>query len=195
MITDCGCFGELFPMTMNESLLKNIGIISLGIYSFWKIRHTRIEYNKHYNMFLVFIFTISISIPWFSSLDAGIINPTGYGEGVNLKEKDDFMILGDDFEDVTDSLLNESEKVYMLVLKDELTFKDSYRIKQIIKSCKQEKYVCFAVSNKNIGLPIGLNLYYTDETLLKSLVRSPHNGIVIMNNGVVDDVWVFENEY
>lgn len=195
MITDCGCFGELFPMTMNESLLKNIGIISLGIYSFWKIRHTRIEYNKHYNMFLVFIFTISISVPWFSSLDAGIINPTGYGEGVNLKEKDDFMILGDDFEDVTDSLLNESEKVYMLVLKDELTFKDSYRIKQIIKSCKQEKYVCFAVSNKNIGLPIGLNLYYTDETLLKSLVRSPHNGIVIMNNGVVDDVWVFENEY
>jgi hypothetical protein len=83
----------------------------------------------------------------------------------------------------------------MLVLKDKLTFKDSYRIKQIIKSCKQGKNVCFAVSNKNIGLPMDLNLYYTDETLLKSLVRSPHNGIVIMNNGVVDDVWVFENEY
>lgn len=195
MITDCGCFGDFFPMDMNVSLLKNIGIISLGVYLFWNIRHKQIVFNGDCNVHLFLFFTISWFLPWHFSLGTGLVNLTGYGEGTDLREKSDFVILGNDFEDVTDSLLNESEKIYMFVLKDKLTLKEEFEIGKILNSCKREKATCFAISNKNIELPKGLNLYYTDETLLKSLVRNPHNGATMVDNGIIDEVWVFEDGY
>lgn len=187
-ITDCGCFGEILPMGMATSLVKNIVILLLGCYLLWSIRKGDMFFHKDLTLVVLACLTASLLLPLCTADNLSLYNPTGYGKGTILTEKEDFTLLNDDFEEVTDSLLLKTEKVYVFVLKEQPEPLGNYNMKEIFQKCKKENANCFALTSEEYELPDGVTQYFTDAVTLKSLVRSKENGILTLKNGVIDDV-------
>lgn len=187
-ITDCGCFGEILPMGMATSLVKNIVILLLDCYLLWSIRKRELFFHKDLTLVVLACLTASLLLPLYTADNLSLYNPTGYGTGVNLADKKDFTLLNDDFEEVTDSLLGKTEKVYVFVLKEQPGPLENYNMKEILQNCKKENASCFALTSEEYELPDGVTQYFTDAVTLKSLVRSKENGILTLKNGVIDDV-------
>lgn len=187
-ITDCGCFGEILPMGMATSLVKNIVILLLGCYLLWSIRKGDMFFHKDLTLVVLACLTASLLLPLYTADNLSLYNPTGYGTGVNMADKKDFTLLNDDFEEVTDSLLLKTEKVYVFVLKEQPGALEKYNMKEILQKCKKENASCFALTSEEYELPDGVTQYFTDAVTLKSLVRSKENGILTLKNGVITNV-------
>ncbi|MBQ8695834.1 MAG: hypothetical protein IJ513_09375, partial [Bacteroidaceae bacterium] len=115
-ITDCGCFGEILPMGMSASLLKNIVILMLATYLLWSARNVQIKFNEKYVAGIIGCLFASLLLPIYTANNLSLYNPTGYGEGTDLRGNEDFVVLDDNFDNVTDSLLSTSDEVYIFVL-------------------------------------------------------------------------------
>lgn len=187
-ITDCGCFGEILPMGMAASLFKNVVILLLGCYLLWSVRKGDMFFHKDLTLVVLACLTASLLLPLYTADNLSLYNPTGYGTGVNLADKKDFTLLNDDFEEVTDSLLLKTEKVYVFVLKEQPEPLGNYNMKEISQKCKKENANCFALTSEEYELPDGVTQYFTDAVTLKSLVRSKENGILTLKNGVITNV-------
>ncbi len=187
-ITDCGCFGEMLPMGMLASLVKNVVILLLGCYLLWSIRKGDMFFHKDLTLVVLACLTASLLLPLYTADNLSLYNPTGYGTGVNLADKKDFTLLNDDFEEVTNSLLGKTEKVYVFVLKEQPGALEKYNMKEILQKCKKENASCFALTSEEYELPDGVTQYFTDAVTLKSLVRSKENGILTLKNGVITNV-------
>lgn len=192
-IADCGCFGDLFPLTMEESLLKNVCILALASYLLWSIRNRCTSHICDAKVHIITLFLLTFFFTLLGSQGTGLFNPTGYNTGVNLREKNDFMVLNDDYEEITDSLLCKSEKLYIIVLKKELSYPEQSAVRTIYDHCKKDNASCFALSDTHKKLPRGVECYYADAILLKSLVRSPENGYLLLRNGEITEVELLTN--
>lgn len=192
-ITDCGCFGEMLPMGMLASLVKNVVILLLGCYLLWSVRKGDMFFHKDLTLVVLACLTASLLLPLYTADNLSLYNPTGYGKGTILTEKEDFTLLNDDFEEVTDSLLLKTEKVYVFVLKEQLGALENYNMKEIFQKCKKENASCFALTSEEYELPDDVTQYFTDAVMLKSLVRNKKNGILTLKNGVITNVMKLED--
>lgn len=193
-ITDCGCFGEMLPMGISASLLKNIVILMLATYLLWSARNVQIKFNKKYVAGIFGCLFASLLLPIYTANNLSLYNPTGYGEGTDLRGNEDFVVLDDNFENVTDSLLSTSDEVYIFVLKQQPTQSEEFKMKDILKKCNGNSINCFSLAHNVYKLPNGINQYYADILMLKSLVRSKENGVIVLKNGIVKNVKIL-NEY
>lgn len=188
-VADCGCFGELIPMSMPVSLLKNIVLLALTFYVISTL------YSFECVSWKDFIFGSTVLIVAFSILICLATdnmfqrNPTGYRKGTNLREKKEFVLLDQDLEDVKGKVLNSTGKTYIFVLKHQPDYANKREIQKIIDECKGSQDNCFALSEKDMNLSTDLPCYHVDGVLLKSLVRSHKNGVVLLDKGVVKKVW------
>ena len=192
-ITDCGCFGEILPMGMSASLLKNIVILMLATYLLYSTRNVQIKFNKKYIASIVECLFASLLLPIYTANNLSLYNPTGYGKGMDLRGNDDFVVLDDNFENVTDTLLNSSEKVYIFVLKQQPIQSDEFKMKDIWEKCNSRNAICFSLAHNEYKLPNGINQYYADVLMLKSLVRSKENGVIVLKNGIVKNVHILKD--
>lgn len=193
-ITDCGCFGEILPMGMSASLLKNIVILMLATYLLWSARNVQIKFNKKYVAGIFGCLFASLLLPIYTANNLSLYNPTGYGEGTDLRGNEDFVVLDDNFENVTDSLLSTSDEVYIFVLKQQPTQSDEFKMKDIWEKCNSRNAICLSLVHNEYKLPNGINQYYADVLMLKSLVRNKENGVIVLKNGIVKNVKIL-NEY
>ena len=192
-ITDCGCFGEILPMGMSASLLKNIVILMLATYLLWSARNVQIKFNEKYVAGIIGCLFASLLLPIYTANNLSLYNPTGYGKGMDLRGNDDFVVLDDNFENVTDTLLNSSEKVYIFVLKQQPTQSEEFKMKDIWEKCNSRNAICFSLAHNEYKLPNGINQYYADVLMLKSLVRSKENGVIVLKNGIVKNVHILKD--
>lgn len=187
-IIDCGCFGELIPMNLTASLLKNCIILFLSSYLLWTQRKKEIILCKDLNLLLLAWLCCSILLPLNTAYHLSLYNPTGYGKGTNLREKNDFVLLDQNLEDVKDKILNSAEKTYIFVLKHQPNYAERQNMQKIIDKCKENEANYFALATINIELSQSIPLYCVDAMLLNSLVRSHDNGMLIVEDGVIKDV-------
>ena len=193
-ITDCGCFGEILPMGISASLLKNIVILMLATYLLWSARNVQIKFNEKYVAGIIGCLFASLLLPIYTANNLSLYNPTGYGEGTDLRGNEDFVVLDDNFDNVTDSLLSTSDEVYIFVLKQQPTQSEEFKMKDILEKCNSRNAICFSLAHNEYKLPNGINQYYADILMLKSLVRSKENGVIVLKNGIVKNVKIL-NEY
>ena len=188
-IIDCGCFGELFPMSLTASLLKNCLFLLLSGYLLWAHRKKEIKLSKDLNLLLLAWLCWSILLPLYTAYHLSLYNPTGHGEGTNLREKTDSVLLDQNFEDVKEKVLNSAGQTYIFVLKHQPDYANRRKIQEIMEKCKESKDSYFVLSEKDMNLSTDLPCYHVDEVLLKSLVRSHKNGVVLLDKRVVKRVW------
>lgn len=92
---------------------------SIRLLSLVECKKRRYVFHKDLTFVVLACLTASLLLPLYTADNLSLYNPTGYGKGTILTEKEDFTLLNDKFEEVTDSLLLKTEKVYVFVLKEQ----------------------------------------------------------------------------
>ena len=193
-IIDCGCFGEILPTEMTKSLIKNIVILLFGCCLLWSERTKETFFHIGPIVIILICIISSLPLPLYTAEKLSLYNPTEYRIGINLNEKENFILLNDDFENVKDSLLGKTEKVYIFILKKSPNRLEGNNIKMISQICVKEDASCFALSTNKYELIDEVTQYFTDKATLNSLVRSRDNGFVTLINGIIDNVMIL-NDY
>jgi Predicted membrane protein len=87
-VRECGCFGDCIPLTADQSFLKDLVLLVLIGFIFWK-RHTiRPATNKLYSMVILFFAAIfSFAFQWFVLLHLPVKDCLPYKAGNNIPEK------------------------------------------------------------------------------------------------------------
>ncbi len=201
-IVSCGCFGEAFPLSPYATFWKNVVITILVILYFciiWKRK--RGDENEEDGEFsrakvtsklskkplrdalrLVVAIAIALSIPLYSLINLPPLDFLHYNIGTDLREREDFRLFDDEFEEVTDEFLSES---------------DGYRFIAIVESEPNEKELALlseisdcsiiAAGAKFSSLPTSTQ-YYADALLLKSLLRN-ERGVLLLKSSKIVGKW------
>ena len=178
-IEECGCFGNLLPMTIGKSLLKNLLFLIISIFILVKIPHKN---NSSVRIKpLIFISIVSFFIPYYASKNLEFLNISEYKVGAELKNIDEFKIYNKSYINILDSLEGTNKKHILLILKQELTNREQ----AIVDELNGSDYKVTAIISRDIPLKRQLDYYYANELILNTIIRSYRNAAIIIENGII----------
>lgn len=182
-IEECGCFGNLFPMSSEKSLFKNgVLIVIAALYLFSERNITCANCNNFLleAFTLVLVASISFGIPVYGTLQQSILDTGGYKIGVDVKSMPTFRIVDNQYRDITDTVTKASNSI-ILVQKQSFTTEERKRVSHISHNKGPLVVLRYEACDTIPGLPN----YVSNPNLLKSLIRSRHNAVIEMSNGTI----------
>jgi len=205
-VTDCGCFGDALPLTPWQSFWKDVVLLVLILLIFIKGKYFKPLFEpssaNKWIVFLVFIGCLGFTYHVLMHLPA--IDFRAYKEGTVIREgmqpkKGEIIPPIHDFGfynregDDTDEILDE-EKV-LLVVAYNLSKSENQgwsKIKSAVQKAEENGYRVVALSasgpteTNQVKETYGFNFpfYFTDETAIKTIVRS-NPGLVTIEDGVI----------
>ena len=211
-ISDCGCFGDAVVLSNWQTFWKNVVLlISAIIVARWP--HHMFRFVSESNQWIVInysaLFVLGVSV--WSLYDLPMFDFRPYHVGTNLRQgweqtmdgedlpyADFFIETADDGEDITETVLNDSGYVFLLV-SPYLEVADDSRldlINEIYEYSKEHAYpfYCLTASTERAmnqwrgmtGAEYPFCL--TDGTTLKTIIRS-NPGLVLLKDGVIIRKW------
>jgi uncharacterized membrane protein YphA (DoxX/SURF4 family) len=87
-IRECGCFGDCIPLTADQSFMKDLLLLVLIGFIFWKQKQITPAFNKLYSMVSLFFAAIfSFAFMWYVLLHLPVKDCLPYKIGNNIPEK------------------------------------------------------------------------------------------------------------
>ncbi|MFR9531610.1 MAG: DoxX family protein [Rikenellaceae bacterium] len=190
-IQECGCFGEAIDLTNMETFIKNV-IILLAVISYSVILFFQPK-NSSASIAAISILIFAILVPIYSFLFLPPFDFLGFNRGVDLSSNQELHIYDNKYEDVTESLLQESNQVPQLwiVAQHNISKVELETIKSIIEH-HQDKYRYMVLSSENKQTISNIPQYFVDKVALKELLRAK-SGIVLIDRGVIRGKWNLAN--
>lgn len=217
-VPDCGCFGDAVRLTNGQTLLKNVVLLGCAVVVFVQ-RERLFRFVSERNQWIIALYSkiyiIVLSIHSFHYLP--IIDFTPYRCGVDLKAAyhnptedtpEELLTLAffneDESEDLTDSILSDSNYVFLLTMPQVRTADDGCndRINDLYDECRDLHYRFYGVVAPHADTQsidewtdrtgAAYPFLKCDDVQLKAMVRA-NPGLLLLKNGVVLKKWSNNN--
>lgn len=211
-VTDCGCFGDAIKLTPWESFIKDIVLLVFIVILFVNRKKNQFKESliktSAVATSLVFCLVVAFwSVNHLPSIDfraykAGTSIPNDMLPPANdpsmVPKITNFAIYGDEA-DFTSQVLS-GNKLLVVVHETEKTDIDSYAMLNSLISALGSQVEVVAVTASSgpqfealrHDVQLAIPYYYSDKTLLKTMVRS-NPGLVLLNNGEVMKKWHYND--
>ena len=213
-VTDCGCFGDAIKLTPWQSFFKDVVLLVLIGLLFWKRKANDNTEGLRVKSIVVSIFLVFCLVVCFLSIThLPAIDFRAYKVGTHIPTAmmppldnpsevpkiTNFAIWGDEA-DFTDEVLR-GKKLLIIVHETEKTALDSYSQLVGIISQLERQGVSVVAITASAGadfevlrheVQLAVPYYYSDKTLLKTMIRS-NPGLVLLQNGEVMEKWHFND--
>ena len=179
-IVECGCFGDLVPMTASVSLMKNLLLIGFIIILLYKYRCNNI-FSKHHIIIAIIILLFSVCFPMYSAEKLPFVELSDYKIGADLHNIRSFQIYNNEVEKVTSKVLD-SDRSIIIVKKQEFSTNEQIIINRIYN------YRCHFCIVIIAGLSSGLgdnDTLYCSDNILKLLSRTHDNSVIYLEKGLI----------
>lgn len=212
-VTDCGCFGDAIKLTPWESFIKDIILLVFIVILFInREKNQLLEETRLKTGIVAVSLVFCLAVAFWSVNHLPTIDFRAYKVGTNipidmLPPADDpgivpkitnFAIYGDE-SDYTEEVLT-GNKLLVVVHETEKTDIDSYGMLNSLIGALGSQVEVLAVTASSgpqfedlrHTVQLAIPYYYTDKTLLKTMIRS-NPGLVLLNNGVVMKKWHYND--
>lgn len=182
-VEDCGCFGDILPMSISASITKNILLIGVAVIMMYLINKGCVKFKQRSGViFIVIVIALSACIPMYSAIMLPFIEFTEYQVGADLHNVKSFQLVDDEYTNVTQKILDADHQI-LIVKKKEFSSKESGIVKILVPFTTNGQY--------NVDVIIGLDgensmneLYCSDNTL-KMIARTPENAVIYLEKGII----------
>lgn len=200
VLSDCGCFGEAFHLSHTLTFTKNLVLLLLSIINLWTTPSNKINhpYKKESFLFMLAVLVYCLSIPLHSLLKLPTFDFLPYTNGTDLTDNSSFMIFDDSLNIVTSNYISRDKNTLLIISRHpEKLANNQDKIFQAICSFGDDSLNKIFIGNQNSMeivdvlptlLQYDINIYQSDEVLLKSLLRCD-NGIVLLQKGMIKGKW------
>ncbi len=194
-INDCGCFGDAIKLTNGATFWKNLVLLAISLLNILiAFKYPKFKYSKkkdNFKLVIALSVIFSIFLPIFSYYLLPPFDFLNYNIGANVLDRGRLKLYDYKYNDVTGVLLNDSDlPQYLLISREQFVEQDIISIQSIIEKANKGDAKLLAISSKidNFSILNQIQCYYVNDTVLKSLIRSP-KGIVLINNGIIKGKW------
>lgn len=217
-VPDCGCFGDAVRLTNEQTLLKNVVLLACAVVTFVQ-RDRLFRFVSERNQWIIALYSkiyiIVLGISSFHYLP--VIDFTPYRCGVDLKAAyhnptentpEELLTLAffneDESEDLTESILSDSNYVFLLTIPQVRTADDGCndRINDLYDECKDMRYRFYGVVAPDADTHVleewvdrtgaAYPFLKCDDVQLKAMVRA-NPGLLLLKDGVVLKKWSNNN--
>lgn len=182
-IAECGCFGDLLPMSISMSFIKNIVLIIFAVVLIFAVKLDYFHFlEKNNPEYVALSIILAFAIPLYSMIWLPFIEFTEYRLGTDLHNVKSFQLVDDEYTNVTQKILDADHQI-LIVKKKEFSSKESGIVKILVPFTTNGQY--------NVDVIIGLDaknsmneLYCSDNTL-KMIARTPENAVIYLEKGII----------
>lgn len=212
-VTDCGCFGDAIKLTPWESFTKDIILLVLILVLFVKRKANEITSGaKKKTIGLAVVVVLCLAVAFNAIKHLPVIDFRAYKVGTNINEAimppaDDptqvpkitnYALWGDESDFTFESL--QGKKLLLIIHDVEKTDLESYpELNSMIRALGYDVEVVAITASSGPQFEalrhqeqLAIPYYYSDKTLLKTMVRS-NPGLVLMNNGTIKGKWHYND--
>lgn len=212
-VTDCGCFGDAIKLTPWQSFTKDIILLFFIVILFMRRKvNERVNTSKYQLPTVAFSITFCLIVCFLSVAHLPAIDFRAYKIGTSIPDAmmppvDDpyavpkitnYAFWGDE-DDYTDRSLT-GKKLLVIVHDTDKTDIDSYAmVNSLIGALGNDVEVAAITAASGAefedlrhSVQLAVPYYYSDKTLLKTMIRS-NPGLVLMENGVVKGKWHYND--
>ena len=182
-IAECGCFGDLLPMSISMSFIKNIVLIIFAVILLFAVKLDFFHFSEKNNLEYVALSVIlAFAIPLYSTIWLPFIEFSEYKIGADLNNIKSFQVLNGKYENITGSILNPEYKI-LIIKKREFTNKELSKIERLKTLHSKKQYSIDIITD--ITSAGKSDILYCSVNTLKMIVRTPSNAIVYLEDGVI----------
>jgi len=211
-VTDCGCFGDAIKLTPWQSFGKDIVLLFFIVILFIKRKTVETNTGSFSNIVVGASLVLSLFISFNAIKHLPVIDFRAYKKGTDINTAimppaDDptavpaitnYAIWGDESDYTFESL--SGRKLLVVVHDVEKTNMDSYSALTSLIGALGNEVESTAITassgpdfeNLRHNVQLAVPYYYSDKTLLKTMIRS-NPGLVLMDNGVIVEKWHYND--
>ncbi|MCE7991279.1 MAG: DoxX family membrane protein [Roseivirga sp.] len=212
-VTDCGCFGDAIKLTPWESFTKDVILLVLIVVLFinrkkneamegLKVRSIALGASVVFCLFICYMAITHLPFIDFRAYKTGTHIPTEMlppDDNPSEVPKITNFVIWSDTDDQTNNVLT-GRKLLIVVHEAEKSNIDAYAdiIRELPLLDGQVEVVAITASSREQfealrhEVQLATPYYYSDKTLLKTMIRS-NPGLVLMENGQVIDKWHYND--
>ena len=203
-ITECGCFGELFRLTNEETLWKNAVFLLLAIiYLCLQLRYYEpVRYKVGKGVLSVILVVLCAAVPVYSYVFLPPFDflPFNIGTDIDNWNATDIRINMYDSrsEDISERvLMREKLPVFMVIAERRMDDRELGRLSvlhDLHRAGKARLLILTSSDKERTGQAFtsggwgDVDVYYADKVMLKSLIRS-RVGVVMLDKGMISGKW------
>ncbi|OEK00049.1 hypothetical protein BFP97_00315 [Roseivirga sp. 4D4] len=212
-VTDCGCFGDAIKLTPWESFIKDIVLLVFIVVLFVNRKKNQLlEETKLKTGIVAASLVFCLAVAFWSVNHLPTIDFRAYKAGTSIPADmlppandpsvvpkiTNFAIYGDE-SDHTQEVLR-GNKLLVVVHETEKTDIDSYNMLNSLIGALGNQVDVVAITASSgpqfedlrHTVQLAIPYYYSDKTLLKTMIRS-NPGLVLLNNGEVMKKWHYND--
>ena len=184
-VQDCGCFGEAFTLGHGATLLKNIVLWALSVWHLWVAWAAHQCGLKGWRT-VSCCAVCSLAVPLYSAVWRPPVDFLPFGRGAALPAVPGFGVYDGRYEEVTDSLMevSGSKPLVAVVSRRTLTADDLCKLSGLRAEAGAGRISLCLWTLPGLNGGAGMDVFYTDEVTLKSLLRA-EAGLVVVDGGIV----------
>ena len=173
-IQECGCFGNIISLSMEQTFYKNIVLLVLSIPNvYYSFKYSKCD--NHLGIHRIVAFSFAVILPVYSLFFLPIGDFLDYNLYSDLNKSNKFMVLDKNIKLVKDSLLSNNEYHYFFITKNNV---DNHIHKNIKSSV--DNYTCDLLSSNEMSKE-----YFISDYERKSIVRADEGVIAVQNSKIV----------
>ena len=211
-VTDCGCFGDAIKLTPWESFIKDIVLLVFIVVLFINRKKNQLKEGLVKTVVVAASLAFCLIVAFWSVNHLPTIDFRAYKVGTSIPNDmlppandpgivpkiTNFAIYGDE-SDYTAEVLT-GNKLLVVVHETEKTDADAYVMLNSLISALGNQVEVVAITASSgpqfealrHEVQLAIPYYYSDKTLLKTMVRS-NPGLVLLNNGKVMKKWHYND--
>jgi len=211
-VTDCGCFGDAIKLTPWESFIKDIVLLVFIVVLFINRKKNQLKEGLVKTVVVAASLAFCLIVAFWSVNHLPTIDFRAYKVGTSIPNDmlppandpgivpkiTNFAIYGDE-SDYTAEVLT-GNKLLVVVHETEKTDADAYVMLNSLISALGNQVEVVAITASSgpqfealrHEVQLAIPYYYSDKTLLKTMVRS-NPGLVLLNNGQVMKKWHYND--
>ncbi len=178
-VQDCGCFGDAFTLGHGATLLNNVLLWALAVWHLWVVRAETWHGLKGWRT-TACCAVFSLAVPLYSAvwLPRWILP---FGRGAALSAVPGFGVYDGRYEEVTDSLMevSGSKPLVAVVSRRTLTADDLRKLSGFRAEAGAGRISLCLWMLPGLNGGAGMDVFYTDEVTLKSLLRAEVGFVVV----------------
>lgn len=212
-VTDCGCFGDAIKLTPWESFTKDVILLVLIVILFinrkknealegLKMRSIALGASVVFCLFVCYMAITHLPFIDFRAYKVGTHIPTEMlppDDNPSEVPKITNFVIWSDTDDQTNNVLT-GKKLLIIVHEAEKSNIDAYSdiIRELPLLDRDVQVVAVTASSREQfealrhEVQLATPYYYSDKTLLKTMIRS-NPGLVLMENGEIMDKWHYND--
>ena len=188
-INECGCFGEAVHLSNGATFAKNLILLVVAGFHLWNVfRQAGNDFNYRQLGLAAGVLVLGFFVPLYAYFYLPPFDFLPYNVGSEIEAENAIHLYDTGFNEVSDQVFSGGKPTYMIGIKEKITPEVGDKLAALYEAYRDGTVNLFGVaSGSGMTIPgyADIPVYFMDEVVLKSVLRTPVGVVAFADDRIV----------